>query len=103
MDVIIGTADADPDISAYLASMVVRTIALNGGAVNARLDGLSSDEAWGTEHATWIAASFETTEAYERSRETILDVAGSYGQDAVAFTVGTTEIASTPRKVIAPA
>ena len=96
MDVIIaiGHDDAGPDFAPNVRKVIDRL-----GTLNAVIEGTSSDPTWGDENATWFAATFETFPAYAEARSRILAIGASNGQDAVAFTTGTTEVPPCPKHV----
>lgn len=75
----------------------VRKVIDRLGTLNAIVSGASWSPEWGTEDATWFAATFPTFPAYAEARARILAVGGANGQDAIAFTVGTTEVPTCPR------
>lgn len=91
MDVIvaIGHDKAGPDFAEQVRQVIERL-----GTLNATIGGVSSDPTWGVEEATWFAASFDWFPSYTEARERILAIAAAHNQDAVAFTIGTTEVAT---------
>jgi len=66
------------------------------GTVEASIRGVSWSPQWGSEPAAWIAASFPSFDAYIEARARILAIGSAYGQDAVAFTVGSVDVAECP-------
>jgi len=77
----------------------VRSVIARLGSVNAIIAGPSWSPGWGSEDATWFAATFETFPAYAEARSRILAIGAVNGQDAVAFTTGTTEVPPCPKHV----
>jgi hypothetical protein len=73
----------------------VRGIIIGHGQLNAEMTGTSTDEIWGSEPAIWFAATFRNLQAYTLAKYSIKSLAAEHNQDAVAFTVGTTEVMPT--------
>lgn len=96
MDVIIaiGYDGADSPLGFLGAvSSIIRRL----GTLNASINGQSHSPGWGTEDATWLAASFPDFDTYAEARARILAVGAVENQDAIAFTVGTTDVAPCPK------
>lgn len=72
------------------------------GVLEARIIGDSYSADWGDERGAWIAASFSTFERFTEARERILAIGGSENQDAIAFTIGYTDIAPCPKTAPKP-
>lgn len=96
MDVIIaiGHDNAGVDFSPQVRAVIDRL-----GTLKAVVSGTSWSPEWGDENATWFAVTFGTYDRYVSARERILAVAAVHHQDAVAFTVGTTDVADTPQSL----
>jgi hypothetical protein len=94
MDAIIAIGhDGSHDSQAFATG--VKGIVTGHGTLNASITGPSWSPDWGEEWATWFAASFETPQAFTLAKHSILSLAEVHNQEAVAFTVGATEVAST--------
>lgn len=93
MDVIIaiGHDGAGPDFSEQVRQVIARF-----GILNAVVSGPSWSPEWGTEDATWFAATFPYWSTFIEARARILAIGGANGQDAIAFTVGDTDVAECP-------
>lgn len=93
MDVIIaiGHDNAGVDFAEQVRQVIARF-----GKLHAVVSGTSWSPRWGDENATWFAAGFPSFDRYVEARARILAVAATHNQDAVAFTVGTTDVADTP-------
>lgn len=96
MDVIIAIGH---DGAAETFGTEVQKVIERLGTVNAVVSGPSWSPGWGEEDATWYAATFPSFERYTEARGRILAIAGWHAQDAVAFTIGTTDVAETPHDV----
>jgi len=96
MNVIIGIGYNGSQDPAGFRDQVAKVIT-RLGTLHADIEGRSSSEPWGAEPGTWFAAEFEDHGAYFEARARILAVGAAHGQDAVAFTVGTTDVADCPR------
>lgn len=97
MDVIIGIGfDGAPHGGAGFASQV-REVLRRFGKLSASIHGESWSPEWGEEQGEWFAASFDSFDDYAEARARILAVGAAHGQDAIAFTVGTVDVASCPK------
>ena len=82
--------------SAYFYDDVLKVVN-RLGVMNARILGDTYSPGWGDEPGAWIAASFSTYDRFLEARERILAIGGAYNQDAIAFTVGTADVAECPK------
>jgi hypothetical protein len=101
VDVIIGIGHDGTDKPAQF-TLAVQSVIERLGTLNARISGWSWSPEWGAEEGAWFAASFQSFDAYTEARERILAIGGSYGQDAVAFTVGAVDVAACPEPAQKP-
>ena len=91
VDVVVGASDAREDVRDRMLVQVQTSIGLVGGTLAAQVSGTSVDETWGTEHAVWVAASVPA-DGLDDLRAELSWVARTFGQDAVALTVGAVEL-----------
>lgn len=87
----IGHDGAGQDFAAQVQQVIERK-----GTLNALVSGSSWSPEWGSEDATWFAATFRDFDTYVEARARILAIGGSHSQDAIAFTVGDTDVAECP-------
>jgi len=88
----IGHENAGPDFAPHVRAVIDRF-----GTLNAVVSGTSWSPEWGDENATWFAVTFAGFEDYVEARARILAIAAANNQDAVAFTIGDTDVAETPQ------
>lgn len=86
----IGHTNAGQDFAPQVRQVIDRL-----GTLNAVVSGTSWSPGWGDENATWFAVTFDGFDAYVEARERILAVASAHNQEAVAFTVGSVDMAET--------
>jgi len=60
------------------------------GTLQAVIDGPSYSPGWGQENSTWFAVSDVSPYQLSKITATLKELAGAFGQDAIALTVGTT-------------
>jgi hypothetical protein len=90
-NVIIGIGlDGSPDPQAFATG--VRGIIVGHGELVAEIQGVSADEEWGSEPAVWFAANFHNVQALTLAKYSLKSLATEHKQDAIAWTVGTTEL-----------
>ena len=94
MDVVIAIGHDGAGVD--FAGQVTKVIRLLG-TLNAVVEGPSWSPEWGSEQASWFAASFPDFDTYIEARARILAVGAAHAQDAVAFTVGQVDVADCPR------
>lgn len=100
MNVIIGigfgnlTSDEPENFTEDVEKVVKRL-----GKIEATMEGRSWSPEWGHENGVWFAASFPDFDTYVEARARILAIGATYRQDAVAFTVGTVDVADCPTEV----
>lgn len=95
VSVIIGIGFDGTDVPQLFAAQV-EAIVERLGEVTATIEGESWSPGWGREPGLWVAGEFPTFDAYLEARARILAVGARHGQDAVAFTVGSVDVASCP-------
>jgi len=98
MNVVIGIGFGNIDNARDVAGFdnAVTRVIERLGTVNAVMRGESWSPEWGKEDGAWFAASFPDFDTYVEARARILAIGGTYRQDAVAFTVGTVDVADCP-------
>lgn len=94
MDVIIGIGHdgAGIDFAGQVTKVIDRF-----GTLNAVIEGNSWSPHWGAETGSWFAVTFPDFDTYAEARARILAVGAANGQDAIAFTVGTVDVATCPK------
>ena len=92
MDVIIGLGFEGSSNPAGFRDLV-RRVVTRLGVVNAEIGGVSVSSQWGAEEGVWFAATFPDFATYVEARERILAIGAVHRQDAIAFTVGNTDVA----------
>lgn len=93
MDVIIGLGyDGSPNSDDFKGK--VMGIIDRFGTLNAEIVGMSRSPEWGAEEGCWFAASFADLDTFSEAQERILVVGSAHNQDAIAFTIGFTEVAA---------
>jgi len=85
-------------VAGTMAGQVARTLA-RWGTVNAQLAGTSEDDTWGLEYGHWFAVTFPDGGAEAAAQGEVGRIAWAFGQDAVAWTSGTTTVVTNPARV----
>lgn len=101
LDVVIGIGRGRPQDDNYIADVTrwhafrgdVHGIAREWGTVNATNHGETFSQGWGTEQGFWVAATIPA-DTLPTLRSALRHLATYWRQDAVALTVGATELVS---------